>query len=156
QPQLLGRRQAVGAALADGGFQLLVEARDPDHEELVQVRMEDREELQALEQRPARVLRLLEDPPVEGEPGDFAVEIEGMVRETVVRGRRSSKIVNVAHGWRDRLSPPAARSVKLRLDARLRPCSKSLRTSGLTGFRRRGNLEDQGDAVLFANPLVAH
>ena len=35
------------------GLELLVQARDADHEELVEVRVEDREELHPLEERPA-------------------------------------------------------------------------------------------------------
>src|SRR5262249_40581424 len=155
QPELLGRRQAVGAAFGDRGLELLVEARDPDHEELVEVRVEDREELQALEQTPARVLGFLEDPAVEGEPGDFAVEIEGMVLEAIIRGRRCSKIVNVTHGRAKRLSPRAGSSVKSWPGGRSSPGSKSLRIGSLTGSRGTGNEEDEGDPVLFPHPLVA-
>jgi hypothetical protein len=39
--QLLGGREAVGGRLGDVPRELLLEPRDPDHEELVQVRSDD-------------------------------------------------------------------------------------------------------------------
>ena len=60
----------------DLGFDLLLEARDPDHEELVEVRPVDRDEFEPLEQRVARVEGLLEDPVVERQPRQLAVDVE--------------------------------------------------------------------------------
>ena len=96
-PQLLRRGEPVGAALGDGGLELLVQARDADHEELVEVRVEDREELHPLEERPARVERLLEHAPVEREPRDLAIEVERVVLEAVVWRRVSADEVGFAH-----------------------------------------------------------
>ena len=95
--ELLMRGQAVGAPLRHRRLDLLVQPRDPDHEELVEVRVEDGEELDPLEQRPARVERFLEDPPVEGEPRDLPVEVERMVVEAVVRSARASNELHFAH-----------------------------------------------------------
>ena len=61
---------------------VVLEVRDPDHEELVQVRLPDRAELDALEQRDRVVLGELEDAVVELEPRELAVEVE-------LRGLRS-------------------------------------------------------------------
>ena len=96
-PELLVRGQPVGAAFRDRGLDLLVQPRDPDHEELVEVRVEDREELDPLEQRPARVERFLEHAPVEGQPRDLPVEVERVVVETVVGGARASNELHFAH-----------------------------------------------------------
>ena len=55
----------------DLGLDLLLEARDADHEELVEVGAVDRDELQPLEQRVALVERFFEDAIVELEPREF-------------------------------------------------------------------------------------
>jgi hypothetical protein len=72
--ELLGRREAVGGgrhhALADEAAQ----ARDADRVELVEVRARDRQEPHPLQQRHVRVLGLGQHPPVEGEPGELAVD----------------------------------------------------------------------------------
>ena len=46
--QLLGRSHRVGARLLDAAGDLLLEPRDPDHEELVERRAEDGQEAQPL------------------------------------------------------------------------------------------------------------
>ena len=84
RPELFDGGEPVRALLGHGRLELVVEARDADHEELVQVRMEDAEEFQPLQERPVRVEGLLEYPPVEGEPGDFPVEVERPVLEPVL------------------------------------------------------------------------
>ena len=76
-----------GLASTSGLLELVVQPRDPDHEELVQVGEVDGQELEPLEQRPARVARLVEHPLVEGQPGHLAVEVErGLL------GRRSGAV----------------------------------------------------------------
>jgi hypothetical protein len=97
QAQLLARRQAVGRDLGDRRLELLVKARDPDHEELVEVGMKDRQELHALEQRPLGVERFLEDPPVEGEPRDLAIEIKRSILEAIVGSRGPTYEMNFTH-----------------------------------------------------------
>ena len=72
--QLLGGRHRVRARLLDMPGKLLLESRDPDHEELVQARAQDTQEAQALEQRDLRIARFLEDPLDEGEVGKLAVD----------------------------------------------------------------------------------
>jgi len=74
-----------------------VQARDPDHEELVEVRMEDREELHALEERPRGIHRLLEHAPVEREPRNLAIEVEGVILEAVVGCGVAADEVGFAH-----------------------------------------------------------
>src|SRR5690606_3410298 len=59
----------------DAALDLLNQAGDADLEELVEVRREDCEELYAFEERVPRVLRLFEHAAVEGEPGEFAIEV---------------------------------------------------------------------------------
>ncbi len=113
--QLLGRGEAVRAALRDRRFELLVEARDPDHEELVEVGVKDREELHPFEERPARIERLFEHAAVERQPGNLAIEVERMVFEPVVRRLAPTDVMDFAHrdrieGWR--VPPRSARSVK--------------------------------------------
>ena len=65
----------IDAERADGSIQDTEEPPDADHKVLVQVRAEDREEFHPLEQGVGFVLGLLEHAAVEGEPGQFPVEI---------------------------------------------------------------------------------
>ena len=75
---LLGR-EAVGAAGVDAGVDLVPEPGHAHHEEFVEVRCIDGTELDPLEQRDRLVFGQLEDPLVEVEPGELAVEIQGLV-----------------------------------------------------------------------------
>jgi hypothetical protein len=73
----LARRAPVLQRRLDPGVDLVVQARDADHEELVEVGGDDRAELHALEQRDALVLGQLEHALVELEPRQLAVEVQG-------------------------------------------------------------------------------
>ena len=97
EPELLLGREAVGAAFGHRRLELLVQARDPDHEELVEVRVEDREELDPFEERPGRTQRFFENPAIEREPGDLAIEVEGTVVEPVVRCLTPTDVMDFAH-----------------------------------------------------------
>ena len=66
--ELFVRGEAVRRKLTDFSRELLLEARDADHEELVEVRGDDCVELQPLEERHRLVLGLGEDPRVELDP----------------------------------------------------------------------------------------
>ena len=77
----LGGGQAVGAASVDPGIDLVMHAGDADHEELVEVRDEDGQELQPLDQRQRLVLGELQDAVVEVQPGELAVDVEGVVAQ---------------------------------------------------------------------------
>ena len=131
-PELLMSRQAVGAALGHRRLDLLVQARDPDHEELVEIRVEDREELDPFEQRPARVERFLEHPPVEGEPRDLAIEIKRVVVEAIVRSARASNELHFAH----RGAPPPERRGKVPLSgwATVKPAREKAIGPGFVEF----------------------
>ena len=72
----LARRAAVLERRLDAGVDLVVQARDPDHEELVEVVGGDRDELQPLEQRHGLVLRELDHALVELQPRQLAVEVQ--------------------------------------------------------------------------------
>ena len=78
---LLVGRQAVGATPGAARLDVVVERRQPDHEDLVQVRLPDRAELDPFEQGNRGVLGELEDAVVEVEPGELAVEVERRVLE---------------------------------------------------------------------------
>ena len=65
----------------DLGLDLLLERRDPDHEELVEVGPVDRDELEPLEQRVALVERLFEDAVVELQPRELAVDVQRRIVE---------------------------------------------------------------------------
>ena len=84
-----------------GRLELLVQARDADHEELVQVRGVDRQELQPLEQRPARVERFVEHPVVERQPGKFAVDVERPVLDVQLGPCVRLVGLGLAHGSRN-------------------------------------------------------
>ena len=84
--RLRGRAPVLQGRL-EAGLDLVVQAGHAHHEELVEVVRVDRAELQALEQRDARVLGELEHALVELEPGELAVEVEGVILEV---GRRGS------------------------------------------------------------------
>jgi hypothetical protein len=78
-PRLLqrgARRAAVLERRLDARLDLVVQARDADHEELVEVGGHDRAELRALQQRHAVVLGELEHALVELQPGQLAVEVQ--------------------------------------------------------------------------------
>ena len=85
------RRQPVGSGGRDARLELLVHARDPDHEKLVEVRAEDGEELHALEERKPAVAGLVEDPGVELQPRELAVDEQAGLIDDVgcpAHGRR--------------------------------------------------------------------
>ena len=75
--QLLLGPQAVDRDLVDAGPELLQDGRHAHHEELVEVGAGDGEKLDALEQRVRRVLGLRQDAPVELEPAELAVDVQG-------------------------------------------------------------------------------
>ena len=79
--ELIAGAQPIDAAFGDGRFQLLVQARDPDHEKLVEVGRVDREELQALQHGHVGRHRLVQDARVERQPGALAVYIKGGIIE---------------------------------------------------------------------------
>ena len=120
--ELLGRGQAVGRALLDARELLALEAGDADHEEFVEIVARDGEEAQPLEQGMGRVARLLEHAPVEGEPGQLAVEIAR------ARLRRPAAPASLAAG-RLIISPPSARGGS-------GPISSSARFASGTVIRR--------------------
>ena len=72
--ELVGGGEAVGARDVHAGAHQAAQAGDADGVELVEVRGGDREEAHPLEQRHGRVLGLGHHPPVEGEPGELAVD----------------------------------------------------------------------------------
>ena len=72
--ELLDRRQPFRALRGDALPHLALEAGDAHHEEFVEVVGRDRQEADALEQRMVLVGRLLQHPPVEVQPGQFAVD----------------------------------------------------------------------------------
>jgi hypothetical protein len=74
--ELLVRREPIGRRDDDAGRDLSAQSGDADHVKLVEVRAEDAEKLQALEQRNARVECLVKHPAVEGEPAQFAIEVQ--------------------------------------------------------------------------------
>ena len=57
------------------GFDLLLEARHPHHEELGQVRGDDREELQPLEEWIPLVEGFLQDATLEGQQAELPVDV---------------------------------------------------------------------------------
>ena len=73
--QLLGDGEPVRTGLVRSEFDALLEPRDADFEELIEVVGRDAEELQALEQRNPFVQCLCQYPLVEGEQGQFAVDV---------------------------------------------------------------------------------
>ena len=74
QRELLGRRQAVGAALGDALADLRLDAGDADHEELVEVIGGNRQESHPLQHGMAGIDRFLEDAAVEVQPGELAID----------------------------------------------------------------------------------
>ncbi len=77
----LGRGQAVGPAGVDPRVDLVVHARDADHEELVEVRAVDREELEPLHQGQLVALGELEHAVVEVEPRKLAIDVQARVAQ---------------------------------------------------------------------------
>ena len=72
--KLLRRREPVVAQHGDQLARLAGEAGDAHHHEFVEVVSGDRKEAQPLQRRMVGVLRFLQNPPIELEPGDFAVD----------------------------------------------------------------------------------
>ena len=72
--ELLGRRQAVGAALGDAFADLRLDAGDADHEELIKVIGGNRQEPHPLQRGMAGIDRFLEHPAVEMQPGKLAID----------------------------------------------------------------------------------
>ena len=72
---------AVGGRGGHAGGDLVLQPRNPDHEELVQVGAEDGQELDAFEQRMPAIVRLFQHAAVELEPAQLAVEVERRVLE---------------------------------------------------------------------------
>jgi hypothetical protein len=73
--QLLLGAAAIHRQLPHPRPDLLLEAADALHEKLVEIGTDNRHELDPLQQRGAFVLRLVQHPPVERQPGQFAVQI---------------------------------------------------------------------------------
>ncbi|MGX1076834.1 hypothetical protein AB7M45_007444 [Bradyrhizobium elkanii] len=72
--ELLGRQQAVRAALGNALADLRLDAGDTDHEELVEVIRRNRQEADPLQHGMAEIDRFLEHPPVEMQPGELPVD----------------------------------------------------------------------------------
>jgi hypothetical protein len=87
---MLRRRPAVFGATDDLRFDLLLDRRNPNHEELVEVGSINRDELQPLEQWVARVEAFFEHAIVKLEPGKLAADIERRIieRDDGYRGLR--------------------------------------------------------------------
>ena len=83
---LLARTASIGRHLQHPGDHLLLEAADPFHEEFVQVGGGDGEKLKPLQRRIARIRGLGKDPLVEGQPRQFAIEVQLGARQ-VADGR---------------------------------------------------------------------
>ena len=96
---LLGGRERVQCRLLDVADQLLLEARDTNHEEFVEVRRGDREELEALEDRDLGIAGLFEHPFVEGDPGQLAIDEEPRVVQPL-GSRRFDRGYRGKHGDR--------------------------------------------------------
>ena len=117
-----------GAARAEPGRHLVLQAGHPDLEELVEVLAEDGEELGPLEQRARRVVGQGEDPGVEVEPGQLAVE-----EATVVGSPRR----RAATGGRHRLVDGALDGTVAVVSRRaVRPADGSGASAGEAGVRR--------------------
>ncbi len=81
------RLDAVGVVAGQPGVDQLHDPGDADLEELVEVAAGDGQELDALEQRVGLVLGLFEHAPVEPQPRQFAVQVQGRAIECVQRRR---------------------------------------------------------------------
>jgi hypothetical protein len=93
--ELLGRGAPVESGGMDAGGDLLLETADALHEELIEIAADDGQELDPLQQRGARILGLVEHAAVEGEPGQFATQIEaGVVEVDFGRGSGISSAVD--------------------------------------------------------------
>jgi hypothetical protein len=95
--KLFAGTQALGVGLDQRRLELLVQARDANHEELVQVGRIDGQELQPFQQRPPLVARLIKHPLVEGEPGSFPVQIEGRILQVLDRRVPGDRIIGSGH-----------------------------------------------------------
>ena len=73
--QLLGGRAPIEALLGHAVGHLSLEARQAHHEELIEVARRYREEAQPFQHGMAEIARLGEHAPVEGEPGEFAIQV---------------------------------------------------------------------------------
>ncbi len=72
--ELLGRQQAVRAALGDALADLRLDAGDTDHEEFVEVVRRNRQEPNPLQHRMAGIDRFLEHPAIEMQPGELPID----------------------------------------------------------------------------------
>ena len=72
--KLLGRRKPVLGWRRDPGAHLAAKTGDPHHEEFVEIVGGNRQEAQLFEQGMIAVRGLQQNPPVEFEPGQFAVD----------------------------------------------------------------------------------
>src|SRR5829696_891119 len=79
--ELFLRRHPVGDRVRELRGHLLLQPRDPDHEELVQVGLGDRDEAYPLQERMPLVAGLLQDPVVEPQPRELPVYVQRRVRE---------------------------------------------------------------------------
>ncbi len=107
--ELLGGGHAVRRQVDHAGLDLILQARDTDHEELVEIRAEDRQELDALEERMAGILHLLQHPAIELDPAQLPIEIQRRILEVDVQHR---------HVW-------SQRRLNNRQSLRIHPCLPS-------------------------------
>ena len=73
--KLFRRGLAVFGRRAHAGPHLALKAGDTDHVELIQVRCRDRQETQPFQQRVVGVIGFLKHPRIEGQPGNFPVDV---------------------------------------------------------------------------------
>jgi hypothetical protein len=90
--ELLGWGASVESGGMDAGGDLLFETADALHEEFVEIVADDGQKLDPLQERGARILGLMEHAAIEGEPGQFATQIEAGVVEVDI-GRRERDLL---------------------------------------------------------------
>jgi len=79
--QLVLGAHAIRRRFTHPPFQLPLQSCDPDHEEFIEIVGEDGDELDPFDERVDRGTGFRKDPPVEFEPGEFAVDEErGRIR----------------------------------------------------------------------------
>ena len=94
----LGGAAAVLARAVDPAGDVLLHPRHANHEELVEVGRVDRAELESLEERDALVLGQLQHAIVEVAPRELAVEVERVVGQVRLGGRRRVWLLQIRHG----------------------------------------------------------
>ena len=84
--QLVLGAHAIRRRFKHPPFQLPLQSCNPDHEEFIEVVGEDGDELDPFDERVDRGTGFRQDPPVEFEPGEFAVDEEGGGIRPVISG----------------------------------------------------------------------